>query len=203
MPGTLPGFFFAYRILVPRSGVRNPGLQFSARLTLSRLSGLRRSQQNPVSQGILQGRRPDPALPRKTATQETSMYVTRSYENEPQPKKSLPSDRRSIKRRHLIYYLRVWDKDSGDRLGHLVDLNTSGLLVISEHAIPKDREYNLEMRWQDADEQNHQIQFRATSMWSRPDTNPAFMGTGFMLIDPTQEVLEPIQELIKQFGFQD
>ena len=40
-------------------------------------------------------------------------------------------------------------------------------------------------------------------MWSRPDTNPAFMGTGFMLIDPTQEVLEPIQELIKQFGFQD
>ena len=45
-------------------------------------------------------------------------------------------DQRKLKRRHLIYYLRVFDAESGDVLGHIIDIHTEGFLLISEHPIP-------------------------------------------------------------------
>ncbi len=46
------------------------------------------------------------------------------------------SDRISIKRRHLIYYLRVWNNKEDKVLGHVVDITTEGLMLISEQEIP-------------------------------------------------------------------
>lgn len=116
---------------------------------------------------------------------------------------ALDEDRRSIKRRHLIYYLRVWNTDTREMLGHMVDITTGGLMLISEQIIPPDQQFNLEMRWHDPESGERIIHFRAKSLWSRPDVNPAFQDTGFMLLDQTPEVLLRIRELIGELGFQD
>ena len=44
---------------------------------------------------------------------------------------------RKAPRRHLIYYLRVYDRASGQQLGHLVDLTTEGVMLVSEEKLEK------------------------------------------------------------------
>jgi PilZ domain len=117
-----------------------------------------------------------------------------------------PADRRTVRRRHLIYYLRVWDlaQDSAEVLGYLVDITTEGLLLISERPIPLDQVFTLEMRWQDEQQGDQSLRFRARSLWASPDVNPSFYDTGFRLEGgETANALAPIQELIGRYGFQD
>jgi hypothetical protein len=52
---------------------------------------------------------------------------------------------RSLKRRHLIYYLRVFDRSSGKLVGHLVDVTTQGMMLISEAPLPDEAEFELRM----------------------------------------------------------
>jgi len=130
------------------------------------------------------------------------MYTKKPFEHD-EMQVAAPSDRRSIKRRHLIYYLRVWDADAGTELGHLVDITTGGLMLVSEREIPVDRDYNLEMRWPGDDGAERVIRFRARSKWTSKDVNPSLSDTGFQLLDDSMDVLKPIQELIDDYGFQD
>ncbi len=111
-------------------------------------------------------------------------------------------DRRTTKRRHLIYYLRVWDLKTEQLMGHIVDINTGGFMLISEKQIEPDQAFELEIRWNTPDKEELRIQFQAISRWSTNDVNPAFFDSGFELIGAVEEVLEPIREMITEYGFQ-
>jgi hypothetical protein len=130
------------------------------------------------------------------------MYTHKSYE-EHQQDTADPSDRRTIRRRHLIYYLRVWNQENGELIGHIVDITTEGLMLISEQKIPRGQVYQMEINWQDADQKEQTISFRAESLWSDNDINPLFHDTGFSLLDDSNDVLAPIRELIEQYGFRE
>ncbi len=119
------------------------------------------------------------------------------------PVKLENDDRRTVMRRHLIYYLRVWDLKSDKLLGHIVDINTGGFMLISEKRVEQNKEFDLEIRWNTPDDQEIKIQFQAESRWSSNDVNPAFYDTGFKLVGPSDDVLEPIRKMIEEYGFQD
>ncbi|MCW8945130.1 MAG: PilZ domain-containing protein [Sedimenticola sp.] len=116
---------------------------------------------------------------------------------------TVADDRRAIHRRHLIYYLRVWDTATNNQLGHVVDINIDGLMLISEKPIETGKEFELELRWQNMEGEPDTLRFRAVSRWSHNDVNKDFYDTGFQLIDPTEEVLDPIRDMIQQYGFGD
>lgn len=130
------------------------------------------------------------------------MYIKKPFEQDEVVEKA-PSDRRGIKRRHLIYYLRVWDKASDRVLGHVVDITTEGMMLISEQPIPLQKSFELEVRWQDADKGEQRLPFLAESRWSDNDVNPAFYDVGFKLLEDSKKVLDPIAELIENYGFSD
>jgi hypothetical protein len=131
------------------------------------------------------------------------MYTKKSFEHNEAIAHD-PKERRTVKRRHLIYYLRVWDADSGQLLGHVVDITTEGLMLISEGPIPLDTDFRLELRWQEEDQENRTLTLRARSMWQGRDANPHFHDTGFQLLEADmQAALEPIRQLIDRFGFRD
>ena len=44
-------------------------------------------------------------------------------------------ERRRLKRRHLIYYLRVFNQATDQLIGHLVDLTTEGTLTVPLSAV--------------------------------------------------------------------
>ncbi len=112
-------------------------------------------------------------------------------------------ERRTVLRRHLIYYLRVWDIEKDQLLGHLVDINTDGLMLISEKPIPVKKEFQLELRWNTPEGEAQNLRFAAESRWSNNDVNAVFYDTGFLLKSADEATLEPIKEMIEEYGFVD
>ncbi len=119
------------------------------------------------------------------------------------PGKAEIDDRRTVTRHHLIYYLMVWDRKAKKLLGHIVDINTGGFMLISEQEIKPGGTFDLEIRWENPEGKKLKLQFKAESRWSAPDVNPDFFDTGFQLQGSDEKVLEPIQKMIKEYGFPD
>ena len=112
-------------------------------------------------------------------------------------------ENRKTKRRHLIYYLRVFNQQNNELLGHLADITSEGLMLIGEHALPVGEAYMLHMKLPAEILGKETMDFNATALWSRPDVDPAFFATGFRIQDIADEDIKIIRRLIKDFGFQD
>jgi hypothetical protein len=113
------------------------------------------------------------------------------------------ADRRKVKRRHLIYYLRVFDRTSGRQLGHLVDLTPEGMMLMSERPIRVGRSLGLRMTLPSDAGREQTIEFDATSLWTSEDVNPDFYDTGFKFEKISRRHLAQIETLIDDFGFRD
>ncbi|MEL0585088.1 MAG: PilZ domain-containing protein [Candidatus Thiodiazotropha sp. (ex. Lucinoma kazani)] len=114
-----------------------------------------------------------------------------------------PDDRRTTKRRHLIYYLRVWQLDNHSPLGHVVDINTEGMMLISEKPVSTGEELNLEIRLPDTDGELKPLNFKAICRWSDKDINTAFYDSGFEFVDKSPAEIETLQLMIEEYGFKD
>jgi len=130
------------------------------------------------------------------------MYIKHPSQHD-QENRRKPSDRRTLKRRHLIFYLRVWEMFEDRLLGHLVDITSEGMMLISERPIETGREFDLEIRFPDGEGEPKPIGFRVVCRWSDNDVNPAFYDSGFEFLEKSPEGIESIQTVIEQYGFQD
>ena len=115
----------------------------------------------------------------------------------------LENDRRGIKRRHLIFHLRVFDRETGEKLGHVVDISAEGMMLVSESAIDVDRDYKLQMRLPDEEDRPTTHDFEGRTVWSSNDVNPAFFDTGFQVIQASEEHIELVRHLVDLYGFRD
>ena len=111
------------------------------------------------------------------------------------------SDKRRLKRWHLIYYLRVFECNSDQLLGHIVDLTTEGLMLISEKRIPLGQELDVRMEIPAEDGTKRNLTMKTHSVWSDLDVNRSFYDTGFELVEPSAETIAQIQGLIDELHF--
>jgi len=130
------------------------------------------------------------------------MYIRKPFEHKDKAMQGV-NGRRTIRRRHLIYYLRVWNTDTKELLGHVVDITTEGLMLVSDQPIELNKHFNLEMQWQGDDGEVKSIYFEAESRWEDKDINTSFCDTGFKILDQSAEILTPIREVIDEYGFND
>ncbi|MHC4886468.1 MAG: PilZ domain-containing protein [Planctomycetota bacterium] len=107
------------------------------------------------------------------------------------------------KRRHLLYYLRVYDMASEELLGHLVDITTEGIMLISDRKLETDKLYQLRMEWPMEDGSKGMVKMEAESIWCRNDVNPDFYDTGFRLRNPNPELVKQIGLVIHSLGLND
>jgi hypothetical protein len=112
-------------------------------------------------------------------------------------------EKRRLKRWHLIYYLRVIDRNANQPIGHLIDINEEGMMLVSETPIPLNQEFQLQMVLPEEIAGVTQWDFHATSVWSEPDINPSLYKTGFHLLDVRLEDVGTIECLIDDYGFRD
>ena len=112
-------------------------------------------------------------------------------------------ERRKLRRRHLIYYLRVFNDATDEVVGHVIDIHTEGHLLISDHPLPIGHVFNLRMILPAEMNHTEAIRFDALSVWSRPDIIPEFYNTGFKFLDMDPGHTETIRQLIHLFGLQD
>jgi hypothetical protein len=110
---------------------------------------------------------------------------------------------RTLPRRHLIYYLRVFDRDSGELLGHVADITTEGLMLVSERPVEVHKTYRLRMNLPGNLFGREALEFEAQALWSNNDINPAFFDSGFRLKEMDHEAERCIEDLIQAYGFRD
>lgn len=113
------------------------------------------------------------------------------------------TEQRQTTRRHLVFYLRIFDGMSSRVVGHLIDISPKGLMLLSDEPVAVNEEYRLRMRLPHEVTDSDEVIFRAVSRWCRPDDNPDFYVTGFQIQDLDDEAEKTISSLIEEFSFSD
>ena len=113
-----------------------------------------------------------------------------------------PIEQRRLKRWQLVNYLRVFNCANGQLLGHLVDLNQDGIMLLSTETIECGQKFRLRMERLSEGAFSH-IHLDAQSQWSKQDNDPYLYNTGFSLIDPNDETLMALQNLIDELKHEE
>ncbi len=112
-------------------------------------------------------------------------------------------ERRKTKRRHLLYYGRVYDERARKQLGYLVDITEHGFMLLSEDPFPigETRRFKLEIT-SDIDERPY-LNVVARSIWCEQDVSPGRHNTGFEIVGVAPEDVKVIQNIVQTYGFRD
>jgi len=109
-------------------------------------------------------------------------------------------ERRKLNRKYLAFFTRVFDRGNGQLLGHLADLTSEGMMIISEKPLEIDTVYNLRMDLSGAFFDREQLDFKANGVWCKPDIDPAFFNIGFQLINISSDEISIIHRIIEEYG---
>ncbi len=91
-------------------------------------------------------------------------------------------EQRGLKRQLLRYYLWVFNKRDNSLIGHVGDITTEGLMLVSKKPIEAGKiiQFRMEVSKFIMKEQR-EVTCTGTCVWSRSDENPDFHITGFKL----------------------
>lgn len=109
-------------------------------------------------------------------------------------------ERRRLKRQYIMFYSRVFNRQTGEFIGYLGDLTPKGMMVIAESPLAVNEHYELRMDLPEDIYAKPALSFNVRSVWSQPDLDPAFFTIGFRLIDPTPEDIEIVRRIIQDYG---
>jgi len=112
-------------------------------------------------------------------------------------------ERRKTKRRHLLYFGRVYDQNVQKLLGYLVDITGSGFMLLSEAQYPIGLTQRLKLEVTEDIGQGPYIELTAKSIWCEPDIDPTRFDTGFEIEDIKSSDKELISVIIEKYGFRD
>ena len=106
-------------------------------------------------------------------------------------------------RRYCKVYLQTSDNMTGKFIGHLVNLTTRGLMLISEEPLDTGLLYNLKIDFPTEVAGVKNVVVEATGRWCKEDANPGFYNTGFELENTSSENIQLIESVIDTFCFLD
>jgi len=111
-------------------------------------------------------------------------------------------ERRTLDRKYLIIYSRVFERNLGKMLGYLGDLSLLGAMIISEQ--PQKLNSILPLRFDLPDlhlfNVSH-LDISARVAHCDPDINPAFYNIGFEFSEVTPEQTEILEKMMDTYEF--
>ncbi|MFH1148603.1 MAG: PilZ domain-containing protein [Pseudomonadota bacterium] len=110
-------------------------------------------------------------------------------------------EKRKEKRKNLLYYLPVVDRNTGEQMGHLVDITRNGMMLISKEPIEKGLMFQIKIELQAIVSGHTQLEFDVESRWNSRDVNPDFFDTGFRFMNIDARTTGLIEGLISEHGF--
>lgn len=110
-------------------------------------------------------------------------------------------EKRNLSRLKLLYHLRVLDRDNYKRLGHLADIHTQGMMVISEQRLEPKVVHDIKIELPEALEGREEIELSAKVLWCVPYINPLFFQSGFKFGHIDRNIVQALEALIQRYGF--
>ena len=109
------------------------------------------------------------------------------------------ADRRYLKR--FSVRLKVYSQDTDEVLGYIVNLNSKGMMITSLIPLPEKKEIRICFGTCDTYEKPDRIFLTVYSIWSSfTESVPRLYCTGLHYVNPSDEVLDRIRELIDYLG---
>lgn len=105
-------------------------------------------------------------------------------------------DQRKEPRTHLIYYLRVFEPDTRNLFGHVVDISRHGLLITSDKPMQQNSQYVLEIEDVSSLDDTSTVDVQVECRWCQGDGSDELFDAGFRLINPSgrmHDMLEAYQ----------
>jgi hypothetical protein len=110
-------------------------------------------------------------------------------------------ERRELKRRSLSYYLQVFDSNTLQIIGHLVDISPVGLMIDSKKAIPTNLNFKLRLDLMENIVGKAFVEFVACSKWCRADSiQPYLFNVGFEIVNITPQNSEIVRLIAEKYG---
>ncbi|HCK82426.1 MAG TPA: PilZ domain-containing protein [Candidatus Competibacter sp.] len=111
------------------------------------------------------------------------------------------TEKRRLKRWYLVMYLRVYDRDTNELLGHIVDINKEGMRLVNDKPLPVNQIYRLRVDVPKEGAPRQRIHLEGETVWTGRDVNPDFYDTGFRMLNISTQALLQLQLLIEEFKF--
>ena len=115
----------------------------------------------------------------------------------------MSQERRELKRRHIMFYSRVFSRRTGEFIGYLGNLTAKGLMIICDHPIETGQEYSLRIDLPEDIYQRAILAFEANCIWCEEDIDPNFYNAGFQLLDISDADCELVERIVADYGFRD
>ena len=109
-------------------------------------------------------------------------------------------NKRRDERHQISFFLRILDKDTDDAMGHVVDISASGMRVLADRPVSKDRDYTLAIDLAKDINFEQEVIFTAKCVWIEQDLSSGAYNCGFQLQNVTEKDQIIILKLIEQFG---
>jgi len=111
-------------------------------------------------------------------------------------------ERRTLDRKYLMVYSRVFDRGTGRILGYLSDLSSKGAMIISDDPIKENVTLSLRFDLPDPPlfSVDH-LNLEARVAWCKPDIDPSFYNIGFEFIEVNEQEKMIIEEMIEAYEF--
>lgn len=107
------------------------------------------------------------------------------------------------KRRNSIYHLKIYDSETGEFMGRLVDMTAKGIKMVSENPLPLSRVYQLQVDLPAGYFMQSTFSFEGKSMWCKKDVNPDYYVTGFFAPGLETANQDIVANLINHLSFND
>ena len=105
-------------------------------------------------------------------------------------------EQRREARTHLLYYLRVFDRETDTLLGHVVDVSKSGLLITSHQPLEDKRTYRLAVEDVGITDHLGTVNVDAECRWCKVDDEVELVDAGFSILNPSRQVTELIADYV-------
>lgn len=106
-------------------------------------------------------------------------------------------DERNQERWLLVNNLRVFNAETNEILGHLVNVTTEGIMLISEKPLAVDKDFELKMAIPTIDGTTN-IELDARSIWTKADHDPHFYKSGLQFTLCSKESIQAITTMIEK-----
>lgn len=108
-------------------------------------------------------------------------------------------ERRKIQRKYLVFFGRVFDRQTAEVLGNIADITADGAMVISDHPIETDQIFHLRLDIPDYEFGTDHLDLDARSVWCQPDIDPMHYNTGFQWIGVSDTAKKLIEQIVSQY----
>jgi len=111
-------------------------------------------------------------------------------------------ERRNRKRQVPDAPWRVFDRNTGDFLGHVANISTEGMMIRSEGEVDIDVILNLRIEFPRAIDGCTSLECDAVSLWSDRGSNPQFHNTGLQLLNLSQQDMRIVEKIMEHYPAQ-